>query len=333
MDDIKLSSIIKEAEQSLKFFADDNFSQSNSFLLNKYSEEEIIEIFKLCLIKPSGKSWAPINQILLLLFQSAFSKNVNSESYRFLNLGNYIIHKLPIKIKPVIYSFGIGTDISFDLEATKKYDVPIYMYDPTPKVAEYMMRFNKEKNFIFTNEGIYSKEKKMKFYIPNYENKVNSSIYPIHGENSQYEIVQFRTLKDFMDHNNHKIIDILKMDIEGAALDVLQDMIENSRIRPKQIVTEFEVLNIENPLTYLPKIIKLMKSMTENNYTIFNQKLIRKASIELIFVHKTLMKNQSIKNRNVLFKYYNLIMNDIKIILDKYIKMLKKDIKKFLKNL
>ena len=328
MDDPKIISLIKEAEESLKKFTDKKFNESNSYLLNKYTEEEIIDIFKLCLIHPSGKSWSPINQVLIILFQAAFSKNIETNFNRFIKCGNYIIHKIPERSKPIIYSFGIGTDISFDLEASKKFKVPIFMYDPTPKVSEYMKQFSNNKNFIFTTEGIFSEEKTIKFYLSNDKNKVNSSIYPIHGEESPYKYVKCRTLSDFMKINKHDRIDILKMDIEGAAVDVMEDMLENTSIRPKQIVTEIEVINIENPFTYMPRVMDLMQKMKSNNYEIYNQKLTRKVSLELIFVQRKLINNKLTIANNIFIKYLNLFRNDLKILVQKYFRIILEDFKK-----
>ena len=42
-----------------------------------------------------------------------------------------------------------------------------------------------------------------------------------------------------MHQNKHLKIDVLKLDIEGAAFDVLENII-NDEIFPKQIVVEFE---------------------------------------------------------------------------------------------
>ncbi len=325
MDNTDYCSLIKKAEESLKIFTDEEFIEKNSHLINKYSEEEILEIFRYCLIKPSGKSWAPITQILLLLFQSAFSKNFKTELHRFIKTGNYLIHKIPENSKPIIYSFGIGTDITFDIAANKKYKVPIFMYDPTPKVSDFMKKFSRNRDLIFTNEGIFSEEKTLKFYLSNVEKKVNSSIYPIHGEKGEFKFVKCRTLKKFMEINKHDRIDILKMDVEGVAVEVLENMIEKTNIRPRQIVTEIEILNIQDPITYLPRVIRIMKSMQLNNYQIYNQKLTRKATIELIFVHESLIKRKLNKKSNLILKYFNLIKNDIKTLFEKYRKVLKSD--------
>ena len=133
------------------------------------------------------------------------------------------------------------------------------MYDPTPNVAKFMKKFEKDKKLIFKNEGLYTEVKKLKLYKSSNEKKLNASIYPIHEDKKNYSVVQFRTLESFMRLNNHDRIDILKMDIEGAAVDVLEHMIDNTTIRPKQIITEIEIISINEPLSYLTKIIKLFR--------------------------------------------------------------------------
>ena len=88
--------------------------------------------------------------------------------------------------------------------------------------------------------------------------------------------------------NGHDGIDILKMDVEGVADDVLEQIMDETAIRPRQIVTEFEIKGIENPLTYLPKILAVTQKLKDNGYMIFNQLLTRKATIELFIVHRSL---------------------------------------------
>ncbi len=283
--DAQTTKLLKDAEQSLREFVDEDFLEANDYLRKRFSDDQILEVFRFCLMRPAGHHWSPVWQVLLLLFQAAFSESYTTCKERFTRVGNYLIHRVPSGCKPVIYSFGVGNDISFDKAAADEFGVPIYMYDPTPGVAELMAEYEGDERFIFTNEGIYSKESDFKFYTS--DRTLNSSLYPIHGK-SKHEIVRCRTLDSFMKDNGHQSIDILKMDVEGVADDVLQQVMDETDIRPKQVVTEFEIKGIENPLTYLPKILKVMKTLKDNGYLIFNQLLSRKATIELIIVHRSL---------------------------------------------
>lgn len=286
--DKQITRLLKHAEGSLKEIVNDDFLRNNDYLRGKYTEQEILEVFRLCLVKPSGKSWAPVWQVLLLLFQSAFSESYTSVPERFIRVGNYLIHRISASAQPVIYSFGIGNDITFDKGAADIFDVPIYMYDPTPGVAVFMEEHKDDKRLIFKGEGIYSHETTTRLYTSDIAGKLNSSLHPIHGQDGAFELVHCRTLSMFMADNGHDSIDILKMDVEGVADDVLNQMLDETNIRPKQIVTEFEIRGVENPITYLPKIMALMQKLKKNDYIIFNQLLTRKATIELIIVHRSL---------------------------------------------
>jgi len=283
--DSQITDLLKEAERSLSKAVDGDFLERNDYLRKRFSDEEILEVFRLCLMRPGGKHWSPVWQVLLLLFQAAFSDSYTSRSARFTKVGNYLIHRLPAGVRPIIYSFGIGNDISFDVDASDRFGVPIYMYDPTSTVEKFMAQRQGDERLIFQKEGIYTRDAELRLYTS--RKKLNSSLYPIHRK-GKHEVVRCRTLASFMDENGHESIDILKMDVEGVADDVLTQVMDETDIRPKQIVTEFEVKGIENPITYLPKIMLLAEKLKDNGYLIFNQLLTRKATIELIIVHRSL---------------------------------------------
>jgi FkbM family methyltransferase len=277
--------LLKDAEAALRPAINDRWLEENQHLVKKFDDQQVLEVFRLCLMRPAGHHWSPVWQVLLLLFQAAFSDSYTGCGERFIKVGNYLIHRLPAGSAPVIYSFGIGNDISFDTDAAEMFDVPIFMYDPTPAVALFMKQHVGDERLIFKSEGIYSSDDEFKLFTS--DKVLNSSLYPIHGK-TKHEMVRCRTLAAFMDENGHSSIDILKMDVEGVADDVLNQLIDETDIRPKQIITEFEIKGIENPLTYLPKILEVAQKLKDNGYLIFNQLLTRKATIELIIVHRSL---------------------------------------------
>lgn len=281
--------LLRDAQEELRAVLPEDLESSSNHLVKQYSEQDILNVFRICLIRPSGKSWAPMWQVFLLLYQAAFSESYTSEKDKFQAVGNYILYRMPELKNPIIYSFGVGQDVSFDDVASKLFDVPIYMYDPTPAVLSFMEAHKDNPKFIFKSEGIYTEDSEFKLYTSGNPNKANSSLYPIHGDQGEFTMVKCKTLQTIMRENGHSHIDVLKMDIEGVAGDVLNQMLDETNVRPKQIVAEFEVRGIENPLTYLPKLAKLAQKLKDNDYVIYNQTLIRKASVELIIVHKSVL--------------------------------------------
>lgn len=57
----------------------------------------------------------------------------------------------------VVYSFGVGTDISFDLAMIKQYHLTIHAFDPTPKSIQWVKDQNIPPEFIFHPFGLASK--------------------------------------------------------------------------------------------------------------------------------------------------------------------------------
>ena len=94
--------------------------------------------------------------------------------------------------------------------------------DPTPGVVGFMEAYKDNSRLIFKREGIYTEDGELKLYTSSNPAKLNSSLYPIHGQDGQYEVVLCKKLTTILKENGHSNIDILKMDIEGVADDVLK---------------------------------------------------------------------------------------------------------------
>ena len=137
----------------------------------------------------------------------------------------------------IVYSFGVGNDISFDLAIIKNYGVKLYAFDPTPKSAIWLEKQSLPINFIFSKIGLASYDGIAEFTLPENPEHVSATML---GKTSSQGIFKadVKKLKTIMAELGHTRIDILKMDIEGAEYDVIQDIIE-SRLEINQILIEF----------------------------------------------------------------------------------------------
>ena len=166
----------------------------------------------------------------------------------------------------IIYSAGVGEDISFDLLISEKYNSHIFLIDPTEKSKKH---YNEAVNFYknktpFTGNiqndyydkisnlqpnleklsyldiGLWNKPDVLKFYKQENPNYVSQSLIEnMFGSN--YDIVNVDTIKNIMNRFNHKQIDLLKLDIEGAEINVLEQMFHDN-IYPKYLCIEFDLL-------------------------------------------------------------------------------------------
>lgn len=144
--------------------------------------------------------------------------------------------------KSIIYSFGVGEDISFDLELIKKYNCQVFAFDPTPK----SIKFIKEKKdlpetFFFYPYALFNYNGFISFVLPDNPDYVSCKIQSNIGINVESERIIKVPCKNFstiISELNHTKIDVLKMDIEGAEYEILDDILK-SQIQIDQILIEF----------------------------------------------------------------------------------------------
>ena len=175
--------------------------------------------------------------------------------------GGFFVNTKGLTDQSLIYSIGIGTDVSFDLELINTYGCRVYGFDPTPKSIQWIKENIIEPNFIMSEFGISNFSGIKKFYLPKNQNFVSGSILPLKTVNEKESIMlEFKNLSEAMQDNNHTHLDLLKMDIEGAEYDVLEDALNRS-IRIDQIVVEFH-----------PHLISQGRKKTKDIMNLLNKK-------------------------------------------------------------
>ena len=189
----------------------------------------------------------------------------------------------------IVYGAGVGEDISFDLLLSDKYNCKIVLIDPTGRAKKHYLEIQEYYktgnfkfsgdiqpdyeatikdlhpdfgNFIYSNMGLWDEETELKFYKPDNEKYVSHTI--IEGLFSdKYEIIKTKTIKQIMEENNHNHIDLLKLDIEGAEIKVLEKMLED-KIYPKYLCIEFDLYLKGKDTDSLT--IKIISKLLKNNY-------------------------------------------------------------------
>ena len=157
-----------------------------------------------------------------------------------ITLGNknasFTVNPVVLSSSDIVYSFGIGTDISFDLELIKKFGVSVFAFDPTPKSIEWLRLQDLPETFRYFPIGLAPYSGVADFHLPKNENYVSASMTSIQSDKSIK--VNVKTLSELMREFGHTSIDILKMDIEGIEYDVIVDILR-SGIQIRQLLVEF----------------------------------------------------------------------------------------------
>jgi FkbM family methyltransferase len=150
--------------------------------------------------------------------------------------GGYWLDASMIRPNAVVYSLGIGEDISFDLSLIARFGVEVDAFDPTPKVKRWLASQSLPPQFHFHEAGIAAHDGEESFYLPPREDWVSHSI--VGARQYGRECVRFPVMRlsTAMAPQGHSRIDILKMDIEGAEYAVIGEI-----VREKIPVTQFLV--------------------------------------------------------------------------------------------
>ena len=168
-----------------------------------------------------------------------FFRDIKIETHRFgSEFGGW---NLPVNTPPsdaVIYSAGVGFDLSFDLELIKKRSVQIHTFDPTPKSIEWLKKQPLPKTLQHHAWGIADYNGSAKFHLPKNPDHVSHSMVDSQTTTDESVEVEVKTISSIMKQLKHNRIDLLKMDIEGAEYTVLKELLKSS-IRPKLLLVEF----------------------------------------------------------------------------------------------
>lgn len=138
----------------------------------------------------------------------------------------------------VVYSFGVGEDISFDLSLIRSFGLQVFAFDPTPRSVEWIGAQSLPPQFHFAAYGIADYDGTAEFFPPDNPEHVSHTIFERPSTAERSITVPVRRLSTLMTEFGHTAIDLIKLDIEGAEYGVISDMLESS-IFPAQVVVEF----------------------------------------------------------------------------------------------
>jgi FkbM family methyltransferase len=138
----------------------------------------------------------------------------------------------------VIYSFGVGQDISFDLEAINLFQCRVFAFDPTPKAVQWIRQQHTPPQFQFFELGIGACVGEMTFHSPKTKSHVSYTVSDRAASTTNSVVAPVADLRTIMQRLNHSRIDVLKLDVEGAEYAVI-DSLRNQGILPQQLMIEF----------------------------------------------------------------------------------------------
>lgn len=162
----------------------------------------------------------------------------------------------------ICYLAGAGEDISFDCALASRFHCAVRIIDPTPRAVEHFRQLgeavragrcfpvnNSTTDFYditpmdfarlsFLLVGLADKDVELKFFLPKNPAHVSCSMVNLQ-KTEDYFTAQCHRLATVIAQQGDTMIDLLKMDIEGAEYTVIRDMVK-SALFPRILLIEFD---------------------------------------------------------------------------------------------
>lgn len=151
--------------------------------------------------------------------------------------GGWPVLKGSLNSDSIVYSFGVGDDISFDLALISIYNCIVNAFDPTPRCKDWISRQGLPGKFRFHGVGLLDRSTSIRFSAPTNEKFMS---YTVGERPDAPDVVELpvKSLDEIMKDLGNTKVDFLKMDIEGAEYEVIADLVLKS-ILPNQLCIEF----------------------------------------------------------------------------------------------
>ena len=199
-------------------------------------------------------------------------------------LGWSVIPEL-IHSDSVVYSFGVGDNVNWDLKMIDQFGVHVHAFDPTPESIAWVARQQLPPEFHFHDYGLAAFDGAMSFYPPKRPGRINySQDKRKFNHPGQTQVSgQVCRLKTTLDRLGHSRIDVLKIDVEGTEFDCLPEILD-SGIAIGQLLLE---LHYHFPSRSFPEGARLLKQIQAAGFQCFD---ISPRGLEFAFVNRRLLE-------------------------------------------
>ena len=181
----------------------------------------------------------------------------------------------------ICYCVGVGVDASFDFALVENFSCNVFSFDPTELAIQYMEESEYDRTKLsFHRIGVWDENKTLKLFAPANPAHTSSSVYDLHGTNKYVEI-ECKTLKTIMLELGHSRLDLLKLDIEGAWKNVVENIVN------EEIDISILCIELDSPVS-LMKVRRVIKGLAKLGFVLSHFE-----KDNYLFVKKQLLDNEN----------------------------------------
>jgi len=189
----------------------------------------------------------------------AFRRIAVSSHQEFVRLGSryggWWVPRSVLAPGGVAYCAGAGEDVTFDL-ALLEHGLFVTTFDPTPRSIDYVTSLGiDDQHFRFLPVGWWSDETQIDLFAPRDRAHVSYSALDLQGT-GQSITVPVRRVSSLARELGNPTVDLIKMDIEGAEMTVIPDLLANGPL-PRVLCVEFDKVR---PLREVTSLIRRLRS-------------------------------------------------------------------------
>ena len=151
--------------------------------------------------------------------------------------GQWAVCPAGLGVGTVVYSFGIGHNLTFEQALIERFGVMIHAFDPTPLALEWVKRQALPPSLVVHEVGIADYDGTARFAPPRRAGRESFSMVRESGVGTTVEAPVAR-LATLVTRIGGPLPEVLKLDVEGIEYRVLPDLLA-SEFRPRQLLVEF----------------------------------------------------------------------------------------------
>ena len=138
----------------------------------------------------------------------------------------------------VVYAFGIGDDITFDLGLIARFGCHVHAFDPAPDSIAWAKKQQTPPKWILHEFGLCDIDGVITLYPPDNPEWVANTVFSRQYSTSTGTACPVHRLETIMGMLGHDHIDLLKMNIEGGEYAAIEDLLK-TRLPVRQLLVSF----------------------------------------------------------------------------------------------
>ena len=147
--------------------------------------------------------------------------------------GTWTVHPDPLGARSVVYSFGVGNNVGWELALIERFGLGVDAFDPTTRSVEWAGRQEFPDGFRFHPVALAKTDGTQRFHAPVKTRSLNFRPDPEGGH--AFPAKRLSTLAAELGHER---IDVLKIDIEGGEYDLIDELLSGGP-QVDQLLIEF----------------------------------------------------------------------------------------------